>query len=177
MKILVISDIHEHFDNLSRVLDKIPDLWVEKIFCLWDLINWWIWKMLVSTSVPVHIIWWNNDGNKTWVMRACFNSKNWSIVSDNEFDAIEIDWRRIFLTHYPIIAQSVAKSGDYDVVMYGHDHLKSMRMVWDCLLFNPGEICASRTKTCTYGVYDTTTNTAELFELDGATWVKNLVNI
>ena len=177
MKILVISDIHENFDNLSRVLKMIPELWVEKIFCLWDMINWWIWKMIVWTDIPAHIIWWNNDGNKTWVMRACFNSKNGSTISNNEFDAFEIDGKRVFLTHYPIIAQSIAKSWDYDVVMYGHDHLKHQEMVWKCLLLNPGEICASRTKTCTYAVYDTLTNTVDILELKDATSIKRLVNI
>ncbi len=77
MKILIISDIHENFDNLSRVLKKIPELWVEKIFCLGDLINGWIWKMLAWQKIPVHIIWWNNDGNKIGVTRSLLWVEKW----------------------------------------------------------------------------------------------------
>jgi len=173
MKILVLSDIHENFDNLSRVLEKIPDLWVEKIFCLWDLINWWIWKILCKQSIPVHIIWWNNDGNKTWVIRSIYDANNWSSYSNNEFDALEIDGKKIFLTHYPIIARSIAKSWDYDVVMYGHDHLKFNEMIWNCLLLNPGEISAHKTWSCTYAVFDSNTNEAKIYELDNSVSCKS----
>lgn len=166
MKILIISDIHENFDNLSRVLQKIPKLWVEKIFCLGDLINGWIGRMLAWQDIPTHLIWWNNDGNKTAVMKAFYKADNGSIVANNEFDTCEIDGKKIFMTHYPLIAGSIAKSGDYDAVFYGHDHYKYQEMRWDCLLFNPGEISAHKTGICSYGVYNTDTNTAEIFELE-----------
>jgi len=78
MKILVISDIHENFDNLSRVLQKIPELWVEKIFCLWDLINGWIWRMLARQDIPTHLVWWNNDGNRVSITKAFLErGKEW----------------------------------------------------------------------------------------------------
>lgn len=166
MKILVVSDIHENFNNLSRVLEKIPELGVEKIFCLWDLINGWIWRLLAKQDIPTHLIWWNNDGNKTWVMKAFYEADNGSVIANNEFDTCEIDGKRIFLTHYPIIAKSVAKSWDYDVVMYGHDHLHRQEMTQDCLLLNPWEISAHKTNTCTYAVYDTLTHSAEILTLD-----------
>ena len=168
MKILIISDIHENFDNLSRVLQKIPELWVEKIFCLGDLINGWIGRMLAWQDIPCHLIWWNNDGNKVAVTKAFLHRWSQWIVANNEFDTCEIDGKKIFMTHYPIIAKSIAKSGDYDAVFYGHDHLMNQEQIWNCLLLNPGEISAHKTGICSYSVYDTLTNTAEIYQLDAA---------
>jgi len=168
MKILVISDIHENFDNLMRVLKKIPDLWVEKIFCLWDLINGWIWRILAKQDIPVHLIWWNNDWCRVKITKLLLQAQNGSQVANDEFDVCEIDGRKIFLTHYPIIARSIAKSGDYDAVFYGHDHVKHVSMVDTCLLVNPWEIWADKTGTASYVVYDTETNTAKIFDLENS---------
>lgn len=46
--------------------------------------------------------------------------------------------RRIALTHYPNIAKKLAASGEYDMVCYGHDHLKVATPVGKTLLLNPG---------------------------------------
>lgn len=62
----------------------------------------------------------------------------------------------------------MAKSGDYDAVFYGHDHIKNMEVVWDCLLLNPWEVSAHKTHTATYAVYDTDSNTAEIHALKNA---------
>lgn len=177
MKILIISDIHENFDNLSRVLSLAPSLGVQKIFCLWDLINGWIWRLLANQDIPCHLIWWNNDGNRVSITKAfCRRWSEW-IVANNEFDTCEIDGRKIFLTHYPIIARSIAKSWDYDAVFYGHDHIHHVETIKDCLLCNPGEISAHKTRTCSYSVYDTLTNTAEIFELENPVYTRSEVSV
>lgn len=176
MKILIISDIHENFDNLSRVLEKIPELWVERIFCLWDLINGWIWRMLASQDIPTHLVWWNNDGTRVAITKKFIEANNGSVISNECFDICEIDGKRIFLTHYPLVAHSIAKSWDYDAVFYGHDHKKYTGYCDDCLLFNPGEISAHKTRTCTFWVYDTQLNTVELYDIPKPSSIKTEIS-
>ncbi len=172
MKILIISDIHENFDNLSRVLQMIPELWVEMIFCLWDLINWWIWRMIASQDIPTHLVWWNNDGTRVAITKKFLEANNWSIISDECFDKCQVWGKSIFLTHYPLLAWSVARSWDYDAVFYGHDHKIYEEMVWNCLLYNPWEISAHKTQTCTFWVYDTQTNTVKSHSIDNPSSIK-----
>ncbi len=176
MKILVISDIHENFDNLARVLEQIPKLWVEKIFCLWDLINWWIARMIASQDIPTHLVWWNNDWTRVAITKKFIEANNGSIVSNECFDACQVWWRNIFLTHYPLLAQSIAKSWDYDAVFYGHNHEKFNWKQETCLIFNPGEISAHKTQTCTFWVYNTETNTAEIHEISKPSSVKTEIS-
>lgn len=87
-------------------------------------------------------------------------------MSFEVFDTVEFDNRKIFLSHYPMLAMPMAKSGDFDAVFYGHNHLKHMEKVGDCLVLNPGEIAAYKTGIASYAVYDTDTNSAEIFELE-----------
>ena len=81
------------------------------------------------------------------------------------FDTFEIDGKKLFLTHYPLIAKSMAKSGDFDAVFYGHNHLKNKEMVGNCLLLNPGEVGAYKTSKPTLAIYDTKTNDAEILDI------------
>lgn len=104
MKILVISDIHENFDNLSRVLEQISNLWVEMIFCLWDLINGWIARMIASQDIPTHLVWWNNDGTRVAITKKFLEANNYSVVSDECFDVCQVWGKSVFLTHYPVLA-------------------------------------------------------------------------
>ncbi|MEK6959962.1 MAG: metallophosphoesterase family protein, partial [Nanoarchaeota archaeon] len=75
------------------------------------------------------------------------------------------DTAKIFITHYPLLAKPMAKSGEYDAVFYGHDHVKNMDKIKDCIIVNPGEISAHKTGIATFAMYDTKTNTAEIIEL------------
>ena len=166
MKILIISDIHENFDNLYAILQQIPELWVERIICLWDLINAWIWKMLAGQDIPTHLIWWNNDGNKTWVMKAFYAVNNGSTIANDEFDTLEIDDKKIFLTHYPKIWLAAAKSWDYDAVFFWHNHEYNKEKLNHTLFLNPWEVSAHKTGMCSFAVYDTSTNEAEIKCID-----------
>lgn len=172
MKILVISDIHENFDNLSRILDQISELWVQMIFCLWDLINWWIARMIASQDIPTYLVWWNNDGTKVAITKRFIEANNGSIISDECFDTCQVWGKSIFLTHYPLLGQIAAKSWDYDAVFYGHNHILCEEKLWKCLLFNPGEVSAHKTNTCTFWVYNTETNTVEIHEIKNPSSIK-----
>jgi predicted phosphodiesterase len=81
---------------------------------------------------------------------------------------VEIEWKKIFLTHYPMLAKPMAKSGEFDAVFCGHNHTFHQEMVNDCLLLNPWEISAHKSGKATFAIYDTTTNAAEILELQGA---------
>lgn len=172
MKILVISDIHENFDNLIWIFQDIKDKQIDQIICLWDIINNGIAKIMVKHGIPIHLIWWNNDGTKVEITKTFLSS--WNTVSDTIFDIVEYWWRKIFLTHYNTIARSMAKSGDYDAVFYGHDHIKEISTIWGCLLLNPWEISAHKTHIASYAIYDTESNTADFFELSNPVYMRSI---
>ena len=165
MKIAVISDIHENFHNLVLFLEEVRKYDVQKIIFLGDFMNNGIAKLLANANIPVVSIWGNNDGDKVAITKTAMSEKSNLTVGFDTFDFLEIDNRKIFVTHYPLLAKPMAKSGDFDAVFYGHDHIKNLDKIGDCLIVNPGEISAHKTGKASFAVYDTKTNSAELIEL------------
>ena len=172
MKIGVLSDIHENFHNLILALDELKRLHVDHIFCLGDLINEGVAKVLAISEVPVFMIWGNNDGEVIGVVKTAYREGSALTVSGNTYDFVEVDGRSLFLTHYDDLARPMAQSGQYDAVFYGHTHLAEIATEGDCLIVNPGEISAQKTRKATIAVYDTTSNSAELIELEGSVSLK-----
>lgn len=165
MKIAIISDVHDNAHNLVQALELIYKSNSEKIIFLGDFAGAAIANLLVSSKLPVFAIWGNNDGDKSLITKFSLSKdSNLEIGLDN-FDIIEIENRKIFLTHYPLIAKSMAKSKDYDAVFYGHNHLKHKEKIGECLLSNPGEIGAYKTGRPTFAIYDTETNDAKIIDI------------
>lgn len=172
MKIAIISDIHENFHNLVLFLKQVKDYDVQKIIFLGDFMNNGIAKTLASSDIPVISIWGNNDGDKVAITKTALSEKSNLTVGFDTFDFLEIDDRKIFITHYPSLAKPMAKSGDFDAVFYGHDHKKNIDKINDCIIVNPGEISAHKTKNASFALYDTKTNEAEIINIKEAVSVK-----
>ncbi len=166
MKIAIISDIHENYHNLAVFFETIKDMDIDQILCLWDLMNGWIASILAASTIPVFMVWWNNDWDKVVITKV--STRSWSNLKVwfSTFDIVESDNRRIFMTHYPMLAKPMAKSWDFDVIFYGHDHKSNKDKINNCLIINPWELSAHKTQKATFAVYDTKTNDAEIIALD-----------
>ncbi len=60
------------------------------------------------------------------------------IIHHGDRGGFEMHGTRIGFVHYPAVAETMAKSGEFDLVCYGHDHLKRWAKMDDCFLLNPG---------------------------------------
>lgn len=168
MKIAIISDIHENFHNLSLFFNELDKYEIKKIIFLWDFINNWIAKMLASSNIPVYAIWWNNDGDKVAITKTSLSKSSNMTIWFDTYDFLEIDNRKIFITHYPLLSKPIAKSWDFDAVFYGHNHIKNIDKINNCLIVNPWEISAYKTNTASFAIYDTEANTAEIIDIEGS---------
>ena len=72
-------------------------------------------------------------------MRMIF-SVDYATVANTVFDFKDIDGKQFFLSHYNDLAKPMAQSGLYDVVCYGHNHLRHEERIGNTLLLNPGAI-------------------------------------
>ena len=165
MKIAIISDIHGNLNNLVLFFNQAKEHNVWKIIFLWDFVNNWTAKALALFYIPTFAIWWNNDWDKVAITKTSLSENSNLEVGFDVFDTLEIEWRKLFLTHYAILAKPMAKSWDFDAVFYGHDHQCFMWKIWDCLILNPWEISANKTQKSTFAIYNTTDNSAEIIEL------------
>ncbi len=166
MKVGIIADVHDNIHNLILILEKLEESNCEKILFLGDFAGAAVAFVLRSSKIPIFGIWGNNDGDKTRITRLSMHPNSNLTMADDIFDFIEIDNRKIFLTHYPNLAKPMAKSKEFDAVFYGHNHLKNVEYIGDCLVANPGEIGAQKTGVPSYGIYDTKTNKIEIIILE-----------
>lgn len=166
MKIAIISDIHENNYNLVSFYEYIEDKNIEQILCLWDIMNNWVAKLLAFSWLPVHMVWGNNDWEKVAITKTSLHKNSKLTVAATSFDTIEIDNKKIFLSHYPMLAKPMAKSWDFDVVFFGHTHKKMITEQRGCLIVNPWELSAHKTWTATFAIYDTQHNSAEIINLE-----------
>ena len=172
MNIAIISDIHENFHNLILALESMATHNIEQILCLGDLMNSGIAKILAAQDIPTYMIWGNNDGDKVEITLAAKREGSALSVSTNIYGFLELDGKKLFLSHYDDLAKPMAMSGEYDAVFFGHNHIQSTEKVNNCWVVNPGELAALKTRKATYAIYDTLSNEIQIIELQNSVSLK-----
>jgi len=165
MKIGVISDSHDSLENLTWAIEELKGKGAKTIFHLGDIVapfNYYEVINKYTDNIKFIIVFGNNDGEKPAWMKIAFDDKNIELEG-KDFKELDVEGKKVFLTHYPTIAEIAALSGKYDAVFFGHTHLVENKMVERCLLANPGEVLGSYTGRPSCGLWDVTANTIEIF--------------
>lgn len=164
MRVLVLSDIHDHLDRLRKALERAGD--ADALLCCGDLCAPFVVDALAEGfGGPIHIVFGNNDGDPFRIARAADRHGHVTLWGEfAELPPAEFDGRRIALHHFPEVGRGLAESGSYDLVCYGHSHEWEHERHGDTLALNPGEIMG-RKGPSTWATYDTETGRAERHEL------------
>lgn len=163
MKIAVLSDIHDRLDHLARATFAANEAGCARLLFLGDFCApFSLQQMVTEFNGAIDAIFGNNDGDQFLLCRVA--AKHPHVTLHGQFAQLVIDERNIFLTHYPEIATPIAKSGEYDAVLYGHNHIAHAEHIGSILLANPGEVMG-RLGPPTIGIYDTNSNTMEHVEV------------
>jgi putative phosphoesterase len=154
MKIVVISDSHDNIWKLEKAMPFLSQ--ADVVLHCGDLISPFMIKRLVEGlgTIPIHIVWGNNDGDKALLSKLARESV--SITIHGESASLELGGKKIALNHYPEFARREAESGTYDLVCYGHDHVAYQEKIGETLLLNPGELMGMNGRS-TFVIYDTQT--------------------
>jgi len=169
MRIAILSDIHDNVWKLDSALRSVRD--ADVILCCGDLCSPFVVHQLGrGFRGPIHIVFGNNDGD---LYRISSNARQYgNIRLHGELFREEFDGRRFAMNHYDSIAQSLARSGEFDVVCFGHNHVFSVELIGGTLAINPGAIMGATfapdgTRTdvsSTFVIYETFTGEAARFE-------------
>src|SRR3990167_8479226 len=150
MKIAILSDIHDHLDNLERVLSQIRNKDIEALIFCGDMISPFTTGILAKANIPTYACLGNNDEDHIGMMKKGGNKFTWFHLSQ-EFGELELDGRKIAFCHYPKLAELLAKTEKYDAVFYGHTHEAKNEKIGNTILLNPGSICGINFQTSNYG--------------------------
>ncbi len=163
MQIGIISDIHDRRDNLRTVLLTLEEC--DALVCLGDLCAPFIVNDLAK-GFPrdIHIVFGNNDGDLMRIERnavaACNEERQ--VIFHGEFAELSFEGKRFALIHYDTIGRALARSDQYDVVCFGHNHEHEVTMDGDTVLINPGEVHGLVKGVVSACIYDTETGDADI---------------
>lgn len=162
MKLAILSDIHDNIWKLEELLAGLDaDL---LIYCGDFCAPFTLAQIAEGFSGPVHAIFGNNDGDQFLLARVASNFPHVTLHGD--FAELNLDARRVAITHYPEIGRALARGGTYDLVCHGHSHERLVEVTSGTVRVNPGEVMG-RFGLSTYAIYDTGTGTAETFVVSG----------
>ncbi|WP_353683524.1 metallophosphoesterase [Thermodesulfovibrio sp. 3907-1M] len=135
MKIGIISDTHDHMDNIKKALKIFKENDVKTIIHAGDFVSPFTWRVFKDFDGEFYGVFGNNDGDKVLL------KKMYGERIQPQIREFEINGKRIALMHEPQIVEALAQSGRFDLIVYGHMHEVDIRKVNNTLIINPGEAC------------------------------------
>ena len=162
MRIAVISDTHDNIWKLEELLKGLKD--VEALIHCGDLCSPFMVRKITEyvKSIPVHIIWGNNDGDKLALIEAGIDAPNLNF--HEEFARLVLDGSTIGVTHYREIAVELSINETFDLILFGHTHEAEEKQMRKSLLVNPGEVMGLLGKS-TYAIIETKPLKVEFVEI------------
>src|SRR6185437_4740927 len=174
MRIAIVSDIHDNLWNLAAAVSSDAVQSADMLICCGDLCSQFVIDELARFPKGVHVVFGNNDADLYRITLKA--AKTPRIHLHGELFETPLDDKRFAMNHFDYIARPLAKSGDYDVVCFGHNHIFEISREKECLLINPGPIMGAKFSSGnwedvapTFVVYDTLTNVPEVFAVDSVT--------
>ncbi|MGI6657214.1 MAG: YfcE family phosphodiesterase [Desulfobulbus sp.] len=163
MRIAVLSDSHDHIPNLCRAVSLANAEQAEVLLHCGDLISPFMLKHLGRFQGPVHLLYGNNAGDRHLIASRCGTIFT-NIRHHGEYGTLTLGSLRIALHHYPDLARTVARSGEYDLVCYGHDHIFHCERIGNCTLLNPGDLLGAEA-TPGFVLFDSKTGSTRRIEV------------
>lgn len=161
MKIGIMSDSHDHVDNIQKSIQEFREREVDYILHVGDYVN--PNSVREFKGVKLVGIFGNNDGDRFRLVGA-FNEVDGEIKG--EFHEFEEDGLKIACYHgtEPQIKDALIECGRYDVFVYGHTHKIRNEKVGNTLVLNPGTVHGFEHRP-TIMIFDTQTQVSEVINL------------
>ena len=168
MKIAIISDTHDNWPYIDKACQYFKKQGVNIMLHCGDVCAPATLVHLAKRFPgEIHWVLGNVDGDPYLMMRQCAEYSNLKPYGQ-VLGELTIADRRLAWQHYPPLAYGLAKTGKYDAVFYGHNHLAKQEQVEvagnKILLANPGNLCDIK-HPASLGIYETTDNTFQTIRL------------
>jgi len=166
MKILITSDSHDRWDYLKLAIEKGKEEGCEVMLFAGDFIAPSGISVLKEFNGQIHFVLGNNDGELVGLTRMLDANENTILhykfgesTMKEEFGGL-----KFYMNHYPNIVQNVAKIGEFDVCIYGHNHIYYEEVLENgTILLNPGDIQGHKTGIATCMIFDTQTKKVSMY--------------
>jgi putative phosphoesterase len=159
MIIGIISDTHDNMVQIRKAVDLFRERRVEHVIHAGDFTSPFTFRVLKELACGFTGIFGNNDGDKL-LLHSISEGRVY-----NQPHTFVLDGKKIVLIHEHHIAEALADSGHYDLVVYGHTHKPEIRKTVKTLIVNPGEAGSWLYGKSTVAIVDISSLTAEVISL------------
>ncbi|MBN1778598.1 MAG: YfcE family phosphodiesterase [Candidatus Buchananbacteria bacterium] len=164
MKFAIISDSHDNLPNIYKMLEFLKKENITIMIHCGDVCAPSVMAEIASKfDGQMHLVFGNVDGDQEKMNELAKDLPNLTIYGER--GELQIDNKKIGFVHFPWEAETMAKTGKYDLVFYGHDHKAWEKKVGNCTLRNPGTLAGLFSKA-TFAIYDTEIDKAQLILLE-----------
>ena len=168
MKLAVISDSHDHMNNILKAVSIMNERDVDALIHCGDYVAPFVKRWFDGLNDKIkdnfYGVFGNNDGERL------FLKQNLGQICDIVGMEInkEFDGKKVYAAHMPTQStiDALAESGKYDIILSGHTHnIVNKKYDNGVLVINPGEACGYLTGKSTFAIIDTDKLEAEIIEL------------
>jgi putative phosphoesterase len=152
VKIGIISDTHDNMPKIAAAVRLFNEEGVDLVLHAGDFISPITANEFSSLKAPFIGVFGNNDGERLYLTKR-FEEIGPIYPDHHEF---EFAGKRGVMMHEPKFIDALVKSGEYDLVVYGHTHAIDIRE-GGTLVINPGEACGWISGKATVVILDTNT--------------------
>jgi len=154
MKLLIISDSHQHIANLKTIGEISRKSKIDAIIHCGDWDNIESVKTILDFGIPLFTVMGNADVEEDLEEYIKFNAKKF----DPSFLKLNIDGRKIGITHQ--VRKNDVRQEGLDVVFSGHYHSKDETMINFTKFIRPGALING----INFAVYETTNNSVKFIQ-------------
>jgi putative phosphoesterase len=159
MLIGIMSDTHDNLILVKKAIELFNSRKVGYVIHAGDYTSPFTLKLFKELKCKYVGIFGNNDGDKLLLLeRAEGNIRNQPYI-------FTLNDRKIVVMHEHNVADALADSGHFDLVVYGHTHKPDVRKVKNTLVVNPGEVSSWLYGKSTVALADLNKMEAEIVEL------------
>jgi len=170
MRIAVLSDTHDHMQNIIKAVSIINNKDVDALIHCGDYVAPFVRRAFdeLNESIKKNFygVFGNNDGDKPFLKK---NLGEICEFAQNGHELIiELGGKKIFVSHMPKqqTIEALANSGSFDIILTGHTHaLSNKKLDNGNLVVNPGEACGYLTGRATFAIIDTEKMETEIIDL------------
>src|SRR5512137_2665800 len=121
-----------------------------------DLVSPFTFEVFRALRAPLGAVYGNNDGDRLLLRERSAGA----LHVQPHF--VTLDGMRGVIVHEPPLVNSLVRSGDFDLVIYGHTHVPDVRREGTSLVVNPRKAALLNKGRSTVVVLETTTREARL---------------
>jgi putative phosphoesterase len=174
MKVGIIADTHDNLTAIAEAVEIFNDADIELLIHAGDFISPFTSQPFKNLNAPLIGVFGNNDGDKL-LLKEYYESSGVGELYEDPY-VFEFAVKKIVVTHKPQIVKSLAISGVYDAVLYGHTHKAVIeqqhapvnnggRQGTKTWVINPGECCGYLTGRKTVALLDFEKAKARIIDL------------